>query len=144
MAALAARLARVRVCCGDWSRVCTPTPTVKQGPTAVFLDPPYSAETGRNMGCYRVDSGSVSHRVREWCLTNGRDPLLRIALCGYSGEGHESLESHGWRCLPWKAVGGYSSQGSNGSVNRHRERIWFSSHCLDALGRIVHRQKTVA
>jgi hypothetical protein len=39
MLALAARLRRVRVCCGDWERICGPTPTYKQGLTGVFLDP---------------------------------------------------------------------------------------------------------
>ena len=39
--ALAARLRRVRVCCGDWSRICGPSVTFKHGITGVFLDPPF-------------------------------------------------------------------------------------------------------
>lgn len=39
MESLSERLRRVRVCCGDWSRVCGPTPTYKIGLTGVFLDP---------------------------------------------------------------------------------------------------------
>ena len=35
----------------------------------------------------------------------------------------------GWSTHAWKAKGGYSA-GENG--NQHRERIWFSPHCLDA------------
>lgn len=50
MRALACRLRLTRVCSGDWSRVCGPTVAIKQGLTAVFLDPPYadtaSAEKG--------------------------------------------------------------------------------------------------
>jgi DNA adenine methylase len=38
--ALAARLRRVRVCCGDWMRILGPSATTKIGTTAVFLDPP--------------------------------------------------------------------------------------------------------
>ncbi len=129
---LAARLARVRVCCGDWSRVCTPTPTVKQGLTAVFLDPPYSDAAKRDPHLYRVDSESVAHDVREWCIEWGDDPRMRIALCGYEGE-HQFPRD--WTCVPWKANGGYESQKrcpGGHSINSHRERIWFSPHCLKA------------
>jgi len=126
---LADRLAAVRVCCGDWSRVCGPSVTYKHGTTAVFLDPPYSAEADRDMGCYSTDSGTVAHDVRAWCLENGDNPLLRIALCGYDTE-HEVLEDQGWECLDWSTSGGYSSQGKGRAANRHRERIWFSAACL--------------
>jgi hypothetical protein len=130
MGTLAARLRRVRVCCGDWSRVCTPAVTVTLGLTAVFLDPPYSAETGRDMTCYGgTDDGAVSHHVRAWCLKRGSDRQLRIALCGYDGE-HNELDAAGWECFAWKARGGYASQGTAAYDNCRRERIWFSPHCL--------------
>ena len=125
---LSDRLARVRVCCGDWSRVCTPTPTVKQGLTAVFLDPPYADTAARDPNLYRIDSDSVAHAVREWALEHGDDPRMRIALCGYEGE-HKM--PRGWSCVPWKATGGYGSQtAGRGLANSHCERIWFSPHCL--------------
>lgn len=127
MHALAERLRRVRVCCGDWSRVCGPTPTTHQGLTAVFLDPPYSAEADRYEDIYRVDSATVAHDVREWAIEHGADPLLRIALCGYEGE-HAMPDD--WQCWAWKASGGYSSQGQKGGINAHRERVWFSPNCL--------------
>jgi hypothetical protein len=127
---LAERLVTVRVCCGDWSRVCGPTPTVKQGTTAVFLDPPYSAEADRNNDLYRVENLDVAHAVRDWCLSVAGDRRMRVALCGYEGEGHEDLESAGWSVLKWKARGGYESQGSGDKANVARERIWFSPHCL--------------
>lgn len=131
MQALAARLQRVRVCCGDWSRIMGPTVTFKHGLTGVFLDPPYSAEAGRNNELYEVESATVAHDVRAWCLENGDNPLLRIALCGYDGEGHEELEAQGWEAFAWKAAGGYGSQGEGaGRDNAHREVIWFSPHCL--------------
>ena len=127
-AALAARLRRVRVCCGDWSRILGPSPTVKLGTTGVFLDPPYSAEAGRDMNIYREDSGDVAHAVREWALANGDNPELRIALCGYAGE-HAMLPE--WECFAWKAHGGYAQLGDGqGKENARRERIWFSPHCL--------------
>lgn len=123
---LAERLRNVRVCSGDWSRVCGPCVTHGHGITGVVLDPPYAAETGRDMTCYSVESGSVAHDVRAWCLENGQHPLLRIALCGYDTE-HAELERHGWTVEEWSAIGGYNSAKSG---NRHRERIWFSPACI--------------
>ena len=106
--------------------------TWKHGVTAVFLDPPYSDAAGREKQLYSTDSGTVAHDVRQWCLENGDNPLLRIALCGYSGEGHEVLEAHGWHAHAWKANGGYGSQGKGrGRANKHREVILFSPHCLN-------------
>lgn len=131
MAALADRFRRVRVCCGDWTRVCGPTPTVKQGLTAVFLDPPYSGEAERCESLYRKDCLKVCHDVCAWCREWGDDPRMRIALCGYEGEGHEELEALGWSVLAWKACGGFGSQAKDGNPNAARERIWFSPHCLD-------------
>ena len=126
--ALADRLRRVRVCCGDWSRVCGPTPTVKQGITGVFLDPPYADEGSRTADLYSSDDLNVAHVVKDWAVAWGDDPRMRIALCGYEGE-HEMPDS--WECVPWKARGGYSSQGENAArENTYRERIWFSPHCL--------------
>ena len=128
--ALADRLKRVRVCCGDWSRVCGPTVTVKQGLTAVFLDPPYADTAGRTGDLYSRDSLTVAHAVREWAVEHGDDPRLRICLAGYEGE-HTMPRS--WRCVAWKAKGGYGSQGSQGSqgsLNATRERLWFSPHCI--------------
>jgi DNA adenine methylase len=130
-AALAHRLRRVRICSGDWSRVCGPTPTFKQGLTGVFLDPPYAfdaGDDGRAAHLYRIDSGSVAAEVRAWAIENGTNPLMRIALCGYEGE-HEMPPE--WECYAWKAHGGYGSQGDErGRDNAQRERIWFSPACI--------------
>ena len=125
---LAERLRKVRVCCGDWSRVCGPSPTVKLGTTGVFLDPPYADEAERQEGLYASDSGTVAHAVRDWAVEWGDDPRMRIALCGYEGE-HEMPAS--WETVAWKARGGYGSQGNGaGRENSGRERIWFSPYCL--------------
>lgn len=118
--ALAERLRHVRVCCGDWSRVCGPTPTVKQGLTGVFLDPPYGVQDRSD--CYTVDDRVVAHDVQEWAIEWGDDPRMRIALCGYDGE-HQMPDT--WSCVAWKARGGYP--------NAHRERIWFSPYCIKAV-----------
>jgi hypothetical protein len=136
MQALSDRLARVRVCCGDWSRVCGPTPTVKQGLTAVFLDPPYSAEAEREADLYRVDCLKVAHDVRAWCLENGTDKRMRICLAGYAGEGHEALEAVGWSVIEWKATGGYGSRVEGVNANAKKERLWFSPQCVKAERRL--------
>ena len=129
--ALAARLAAVRVCCGDWSRVMGYSVTIKHaGITGVFLDPPYADSAGRDGDLYACDSLSVAHVVREWAITHGDDPRLRIVLCGYDGE-HALPDT--WTYLPWKARGGYGSQGDKtGRANAARERLWLSPHCLAA------------
>ena len=125
---LATRLHRVRVCCGDWSRICGPTPTTKHGITGVMLDPPYSGEAGRDKELYATESLSVAHDVCDWATSHGNDPDMRIALCGYEGE-HQMPDS--WVCVRWKADGGYGSQSDgSGRENAGRERIWFSPHCL--------------
>jgi hypothetical protein len=128
---IADRLRRVRVCCGDWSRVLGPTPTVRLGTTAVFLDPPYTDKADRKSGVYARDDESVGHKVCEWAKANGDNPELRIALCGYEGEYDMPDE---WECVAWKARGGYGSQGdgvtTKGRNNSERERVWFSPHCI--------------
>ena len=122
---LAERMKRVRVCCGDWSRVCTDTPTVNMGETAVFLDPPYADTAKRTSDLYAIDSESVAHEVREWAIANGE--RMRICLAGYEGE--HAMPSE-WECVAWKTSGGYGSQGSQGSLNAHKERLWFSPRCV--------------
>lgn len=128
MLALADRLRAVRVCCGDWKRVLGPSPTTCIGTTAVFLDPPYSEAAGRDGSIYNSESLTVATEVAAWCVANGDNPKLRIALCGYEGE-HTMPKS--WTCVAWKANGGYGNQGNGaGRSNAGRERIWFSPHCL--------------
>jgi len=127
MEALSDRLARVRVCCGDWARICGPTPTVNQGLTGVFLDPPYSAEAGRDNNIYRVEDDSVAHDCRRWAIEQGDDPRIRIVLCGYDTE-HDMPAN--WTAIPWKANGGYASLGSGTNVNAAREVLWCSPHCV--------------
>lgn len=132
MEALAARLERVRVCCGQWDRILGPSPTVTLGTTAVLLDPPYANEV-RSEGMYRHDDGDVASDVLDWCIEHGNNPDLRIALCGYATETHGVLKTeHGWDEHAWSTSGGYSQQAKVVSENRHLERIWFSPACLPA------------
>ena len=132
MAALSERLRRVRVCCGDWLRCCDSTATLHMaGTTGVFLDPPYSLDVRDKV--YAEDSGTVAAEVRDWCLRWGGERRLRVALCGYEGEGHDLLLAAGWTATAWKTHGGYSNQGNGrGKANQRKERIWWSPGCLAA------------
>jgi site-specific DNA-adenine methylase len=133
-AALRARFRYTRVCYGDFERVLGPSVTFTHGLTAIILDPPYLEETGRNMNLYatdttRTDEQPPALRARNWALENGNNPLLRIALFGYSSE-HDEHMSADWERLRWSASGGFDGQRTNGTNNnRHRETVWFSPHC---------------
>lgn len=131
--ALADRLASVRVCSGDWERVCGPSMTYKLGLTGVFLDPPYSAESNRDNTLYRCESLDVAHAVREWAIENGNRPDMRIALCGYDTE-HDMPT--GWDRLRWNAGAGFGGQAAEQSWNGKREVVWFSPACLGARGQM--------
>lgn len=119
--ALSDRLRRVRVICGDWGRVVTPSCTWKVGGgmlTGVLLDPPYS-HSMRDRLLYSIDI-DIAAKVRTWALKEGDNPKMRIGLCGLEGE-HEMPAS--WEMAYWKAPRGYSKKA-------RRECIWFSPHCL--------------
>jgi hypothetical protein len=153
------RLRTVRVCCGDWRRVCdSPSVTTRLGLTGIFLDPPYAHDlkrmaawikhldgrgkeprsatgaTSRDGSLYSNDRTQDVDRlvadVHRYCRERGADPKLRIALCGYEGE-HHGLVKLGWTEVAWKAQGGYGNRSAGGQENAARERIWFSPHCLD-------------
>lgn len=125
LSALSARLRRVRICCGDWKRILTPSVTTYVGLCGVLLDPPYAHDLRER--CYSEDH-DISADVRTWALKHGDDPKMRIALCGYEDE-HGPHMPDTWEKVAWKAQGGYSRT-ERGVANREQERIWFSPHCL--------------
>jgi site-specific DNA-adenine methylase len=125
------RLRNVRVCCGDWLRVCdSESVTTRLGVTGIFLDPPYGAAAGRSAKLYSQDSLTVAEAVRAYCLERGTNRLMRICLAGYAGEGHEVLEQNGWSVVEWRANGGYGNNSATGKANARKERLWFSPHCI--------------
>jgi len=111
---LSSLLIPARITCGDWQRVCSSGTMTANGICGVLLDPPYSTTAP----VYANDGREISSAVRDWCIENGNNKSLRIALCGHAGE--HNLE--GWECVEWHSKGGY--QGAD-----DRERIWFSPHC---------------
>ena len=122
---LSDRLREVRIVCGDWKRVLTPSVVRAKrggdGVVAVFLDPPYS--TSGNL--YGHIDENVSIAVKQWCLQATTE--LRIILCGYDND-HAALLHHGW-----VKENGAAGSGSGYSVDPlagKRERLWLSPSCL--------------
>ena len=125
MRALSERLRNVRITCGDWRRVTTPSvtrATAGNPNVAIFLDPPYATSGD----LYAHGDTQVSTQVREWLTTAAPD--ARIVIAGYDDE-HDALLSHGWTVHQSKSGGGagYSTRADNG----RRERLWASPNCLD-------------
>jgi len=139
MTELSLRLREVRVCAGDWSRVCGPSVTHRHGVTGVFLDPPYADTASRTYGLYSTDDMTVAHDVRKWAISEAKNPQMRIVLAGYDGE-HDMPPD--WEVVEWKARGGFGSQDNDedgtGRVNSQRERLWFSPACVKP-----HRDKSL-
>ncbi len=133
-AALQQRTRRVRVACGDWKRICTPSCTYKSKALAqkdfcaVFLDPPYSFENRYKVYANETD---VFKETCEWAVQHQDIPNLRIAVCGYDGD-YQFDES--WEKFSWTANGGMAnhrgSSESDGKLNKKREVIYFNKNCL--------------
>lgn len=122
--ALADRLSRVRITCGEWRRVLTPSTSRAtsggDGARAVLLDPPYA--TSGDLYGHKDGTATVAREAAEWAAQAPTD--LRIVLCGYDDE-HDLLLGHGWRRIAWKSGGTY------GGKDRDREQLWLSPACLD-------------
>ena len=109
---LAARLERVRIMHGDWTRCLNHR--YAGNDTAVFLDPPYRAYE-------RVysDSTPVADAVEAWAREHAH---LRIALCGHRGD----YDLPGWDAVNWKR----QRLTYGGSKTTDQECIWYSPACL--------------
>jgi DNA adenine methylase len=125
-AELSARLRRVRVCCGDWTRVLghsTLGIDTAHGmtPCGVLLDGPY-AHDGREKRLYSEDDAALSGNVRAWAIENGPNP--RGMSCS-PAQPHSAIRRSGWTQVAWRSKGS--------GKNRGKERIWFSPQCAPAL-----------
>ena len=110
---LAARLDRVRIIHGEWTRCLNHHYGAEQ--TAVFLDPPYLAFEG----LYGTGGTPVAASVCEWAREHAH---LRVALCGHAGD----YDLPGWEQMPWSRSG--NTYGSD--KTKDEECIWFSPACL--------------
>jgi DNA adenine methylase len=115
--ALSARLARVRLIHGDWTRCLNNHYGDVQ--TAIFFDPPYLAF--EKLYC-RDGRAPVALDVARWCAEHAD---LRVAICGHVGDYDEILP--GWLVYRWERKRlTYSSD-----KTRDAEAIWFSPACRD-------------
>lgn len=115
--ALAARLKRVRLIHGDWTRCLNHHYGADS--TAVFLDPPYRSFEGLYGAGARMP---VADEVAEWARQH---PTLRVALCGHSGD----YDLPGWDVVPWER----ERNTYGGDSTKDAECVWFSPGCLPAV-----------
>lgn len=126
MSEVAGRLRHVRVACGDWSRVVTPSVLHqrKKGGTVagVLLDPPYPAGWDHRTAYAGQDrdAGELWREVTGWAVEAGRSPTMRIIVCGYEGLWAPPA---GWTERKWKAAGGYQGKAQ-------QEVLWCSPACV--------------
>lgn len=126
---LADRLAEVRICCGDWSRVVGNGGNGVHGVYSIgmILDPPFDPKL-RTPHIYASDSPHISRDVRKWALEHGDDPKRRIVLCGFAQENASKMPKK-WRMVPCPNGKRY---GIKAAVNLNKECLWFSPHCLES------------
>jgi hypothetical protein len=124
-AEIAQRLRHTRVTCCKWESLKS---TIHRscGRWGVFLDPPYTAESGRDASLYNEagdgsDHLSIGHDVAKWAFDLAASrPDVAVVLCGIEGE-YEIPD--GWRTVEWK-TSGYSYGGRN-----RKECLWLSPSC---------------
>lgn len=127
---LQTRLRRVRVSCGDYSRILTPSILYNnkglgsKDITGVVLDPPYSQ---KNRDKVYQDDNDVFKEVSKWAIENDDNSKLRIVLCGYEGDVEMP---NTWQTYSWNGSGLGNMGDSRGKDNLSRERIWLSPSCL--------------
>jgi site-specific DNA-adenine methylase len=123
--ALAARLGDVRITCGDWERVTSPTVVFAgvgvNGVAGVYLDPPYAlfSEVYNDAAA----SSGASAAVADWCRAVTDHDRLRVVLSGYDTE-HDALLDVGWR-----KVATFHGKGRHKADVEHAEQLWLSPGC---------------
>jgi DNA adenine methylase len=107
---LSARLRRVRVVCGDWTRVVGPAcfGNCKGARVGILLDPPYAGDEG-----VYAESAPVALDAYRWAVGH---PEYRIAYCCYDGQ---MVCPEGWTEERWTSKTG-----------RSEERVFFSPSCV--------------
>lgn len=124
------RLRRVRITCGDWKKIVSPSITYNNiglGPkdiTGVVLDSPYSLESRDKV--YREES-NIYKEVCKWAIDNGDHSKMRLVVCGYDGD---VIFPDNWTKYNWKSSGLGNRSNDRGRENSSREVIYFSPNCL--------------
>lgn len=140
VADLSARMRRVRVACGDFRRVLTPSALcdAKCPQTGILLDPPYA------VGSHLYGSeghASVAAEAAAWAAQAATEnPAWRIVFCGHEGEHDDALV--GWRVVAWDPATAKFGSGGYGRKNGNpqRERLWLSPACLRVDGEAGHQR----
>jgi hypothetical protein len=158
--ALADRLRPVRVCCGNWSRVCdSPSVLTRLGLTGVFLDPPYAPNIDRMLAWFAhladpknvpapgAGNGKGTNRAAGLYANDRAQDVDRMvaevaAWCVKWGDTRDlriavcGLEGE-YPMLEsrgWVKFAwkslGYGLRGKVGNANATRERIWFNKNCI--------------
>ena len=121
--ALAARLRRVRVTCGDWRRVTTSSVVERHGTAGVVLDPPYPEGWDPDRA-YAGQDQTAAEICRDVFTSSVElaDRGVRVVVCGYDGTW---TPPEGWSSRRWHARKGYAkTQGQT-----RREVLWCSPAC---------------
>jgi hypothetical protein len=115
LAAACARLAGVRVFCGDFERVLVDSQLQKTRP-GVYLDPPYA----EGDIVYHADDPDIAARVWKWAIENGDQ--IPVVVSGYADN---RTVPAGWDAIQWTARQGMA----RGSSRRKTETLWCSPRC---------------
>ena len=125
-AAIAERLRRVRITCGDWRRVTTPSVVERHGASGVLLDPPYP-EGWDVDGAYSGQTETADTTWEQACdaAIDLHERGNLVVLCGYTGLWDPPV---GWTARGWTARKGYAA---DGGARQRREVLWCSPNCVD-------------
>lgn len=128
--ALSERLANCIVLSGNWpdawergvsDSIIKRYQSKASGKIGVFLDPPYTKDTGR-ANLYTEDA-PLSQQVEEWALKTAKRNGVRIVVAGYSTE-YPGLLASGWTTEHWKRPSGYVN--NSGNKRRHEDVLFLS------------------
>jgi DNA adenine methylase len=140
MRKIQARLADVRVTCGDWKRTLSSESCMnRKTPHGIVLDPPYDPsyqESGSGVGYHTGtesssnskrgnEHASISKECQDWCIEHGANMGLRIVICGRGTE-HDVLLQHGWVRHASKGRVGYNKSAEQAHKT---EAVWASPGC---------------
>lgn len=119
---LAVRLRRVRIVCGDWRRVCSPSVVERHGLSGIVFDPPYP-EGWSTSAAYAGQDAEAEDICRAVFAeaVDLSDRGARVVVCGYDGVWSPPTE---WTTRKWTARKGYAN-----SNQHHREVLWCSPSC---------------
>ena len=122
---ISSRLRDVRIVCGSWERVCTPTVAERHGLTGIVFDPPYPEgwSTDRAYAGQTESAHDICAQVFGTAIDlDSRG--CRVVVCGYSGTWSPPA---GWTERRWTARKGYAA---DGGMRQKREVLWCSPLCV--------------